>query len=257
MIHAFVALQKTLYGELRMTVELPTEPPEVAALWSTLLDLAEAAPAPWVLIGAQMVALHAWRAEATTQRMSRDGDVLVDVRKAPAGTRAVAEYLVEEGFELEDALLQGIGHGHAFRKEGVSVDVLAPDNLGARANLETLKQARTVSVPGGTQALRRAETVEVRLGERAGKIPVPDLIGAILLKTEAISVDDVPEAQKVDLAVLLSIPTDRDALASQLTAADRRLLQRYPEFGDPAQALYQEVPRARDAAATYRRLVQA
>lgn len=240
-----------------MAVELPTEPPDIAALWSTLLDLAEARPAPWVLIGAQMVALHAWRAASEMQRMSRDGDVLVDVRRAPTGTRVIAEYLVERGFELEDVLRQGVGHGHEFKKEDVSLDILAPDNLGARASLQTLQQARTVSVPGGTQALRRAETIDVKLGDRMGAIPVPNLLGAILLKAEAIAVDDVPGAQRIDLAVLLSLVTDRDGLPGELTGAERSLLQRYPEFADPADSAYEEIQRARDAAATYRRLARA
>lgn len=242
---------------MRLAVDLPTDPPEVAALWATLLDLAEASPAPWILIGAQMVALHAWRSASEAQRMSRDGDVLVDVRQAPGGTQAVAQYLVEHGFELEDVLAQGIEHGHEFTKQNVSVDVLAPDNLGSRANLTTLRQARTVSVPGGTQALRRRETVEVKLGDREGAIPVPDLLGAILLKAEAIGVDDVPASQKSDLAVLLSIATERDELAAELTAAERKLLQRYGEFGEPSDPVYTEIPRAREAAATYRRLTQA
>jgi hypothetical protein len=240
-----------------VSVDLPTDPPEVEALWGTLLDLAEESPAPWVLIGAQMVALHALRAATEMQRVSRDGDVLVDVRQAPTGTQAVAEYLVANGFELESEFLQGLGHGHEFKKEDVSVDVLAPDNLGARANLTTLRPARTVSVPGGTQALRRSEHIAVRLGDREGAIPVPDLLGAILLKAEAISVDDVPDAQRGDLAVLLSIVTEREEMAEQLTNSERELLQRYPDFADPGAPAYGEVARAREAAATYRRLAQA
>jgi hypothetical protein len=242
---------------LHLAVELPTDPPEVAALWTTLLDLAEARPAPWVLIGAQMVALHAWKANSESQRMSRDGDVLVNVREAPAGTQAVAEYLIERGFDLENALEQGIGHGHEFKREDVTLDVLAPDHLGRRANLTTLRQARTVSVPGGTRALQRMETIDVQLGERRGVIPVPDLLGAILLKAEAIAVDDVPDAQKNDLAVLLSIATERDELAEQITPVERNLLQRYGELGDPTDPIYAEIPRAREAAATYRRLTEA
>jgi hypothetical protein len=253
----YVVLPKLHCGILRLAVDLPTDPPEVAALWATLLDLGEASPAPWVLIGAQMVALHAWRAASEAQRMSRDGDVLVDVREAPAGTQAVAKYLVEQGFELDDPLSQGIGHGHAFKKEDVSVDVLAPDNLGSRANLSTLHQARTVSVPGGTQALHRREWIDVTLGDRKGSIPVPDLLGAILLKAEAIGVDDVPDSQRSDLAVLLSIATERDELAARLTSAERKLLQSLDGFGDPNNPVYEEIPRAREAAATYRRLTQA
>lgn len=168
----------------------------------------------------------------------------------------LAEYLVDRGFEPRDPVRQGIGHGHEFKRGNVFVDILAPDNLGRRANLQTLHQARTVSVPGGTQALQRAETVEVRLGMRIGTIPVPSLLGAILLKAGAIAVDDVPDAQKVDLAVLLSLVVDRDELSAQLARGERQLLRRYPQFADPADPVYEGLARAREAAATYRRLVQ-
>lgn len=238
-----------------MPVELPAEPKEVAALWRELLDLADEMPVPWILIGAQMVALHAWRAEAEPPRPSRDGDVLVDVRRRPSGTRQLAEHLAGRGFELEGPSRQGLGH--ELRREGVAIDILAPDNLGPRARLQTLHGARTLSVPGGTQALRRAETIDVRLGERTGSIPVPNLAGAILLKAEAIGVDDAPEAQKSDVAVLLSLVVDRDELGTQLEPAERGLLERYPEFGDPSSPPYTGVVRAREGAATYRRLVQA
>lgn len=250
------ARPRTLSGSSPLPVELPTEPQDVAALWSELLDLADEMPVPWILIGAQMVALHAWRAEAEPPRPSRDGDVLVDVRQRPSGTRQLAEHLAERGFELEGPSRQGLGH--ELRREGVAIDILAPDNLGSRARLQTLHGARTLSVPGGSQALRRADTIEVRLGERTGSIPVPNLAGAILLKMEAISVDDVPEAQKADVAVLLSLVVDRDDLRGNLRPAERRVLSRYPEFGEPSSPPYVGISavRAREAAATYRRLVQ-
>jgi hypothetical protein len=238
-----------------LTVELPTEPADVVALWSELLDLAAEMPVPWILIGAQMVALHAWRAESEPPRSSRDGDVLVNVRKKPTGTRVLAEHLDARGFEMEGPSRQGLGH--EFRRDGVAIDILAPDNLGRRATLETLHHARTVSVPGGTQALARAETIGVRLGERTGAIPVPNLLGSIIVKLEAIAVDDVPDAQKADVAVLLSLATDRDQLSTDLSSGERRLVQRYPEFAEPASAPYREVSRAREAAATYRRLADA
>jgi hypothetical protein len=219
-----------------------------------LLDLADERPVPWVLIGAQMVALHAWRAGGQTPRISRDGDVLVNVRKAPKGTSVLAAHLAARGFELEGPNRMGLGH--EFRREGVSIDILAPDNLGERANLQTLHQATTLRVPGGTQALARAEGIDVRLGERTGSIPVPSLLGAIVLKVEAIAVDDVPDAQRSDVAVLLSLVLDRDELTAQLKPAERDLLTRYPEFGDPTRTPYADVGRAREGAATYRRMVQ-
>jgi len=255
MTHEFGARQNERYVSWRMLVDLPTAPDDVGALWNELLDLAAEAPAPWVLIGAQMVALHAWRAAAEAPRLSRDGDVLVNVRSEPRGTELLAKHLDERGFELEGPGRMGLGH--EFRRGAVSIDILAPDNLGTRASLRTLHQARTVSVPGGTQALARVETVDARLGKRRGVIPIPNLHGAIILKAEAISVDDVPDAQRQDVGLLLSLVPDREALKAQLSSGDRKLLRRYPEFADSASSLYRDITGAREAAATYRRLIGA
>lgn len=230
------------------------EPDDVGALWRELLDLADAMPVPWILIGAQMVALHAWRNETQAPRTSRDGDVLVNVRRHPTGTQALAEHLDARGFELQGP--SRLGLGHEFRRGGVAIDVLAPDNLGPRASLETLHAARTVAVPGGTQALDRAEAIDVRLGGRLGAIPVPNLLGAIILKLEAIAVDDVPAAQKIDVALLLSLVVNRDEFGAELRPADRRLLAKYPEFADPGSSPYGEIEGAREAAITYRRLTE-
>jgi type IV secretory pathway TrbD component len=66
------------------------------------------------------------------------------------------------------------------------MDVLAPDNVGPRANLTTTPPGRTVEVPGGTQALHRVEEVEVVLaGGSRGLVPRPDLLGAIVIKAGA------------------------------------------------------------------------
>jgi hypothetical protein len=235
-----------------LPVDLPIEPDDNAALWRELLDLADVMPVPWVLIGAQMVVLHVRNADGQEPRASRDGDVLVNVRQTPAGTRILAEHLGERGFEMQGPSRQGLGH--EFRREGVAIDILAPDNLGVRARLETLNSARTVSVPGGTQALSRAERIDVRIDQRTGSIPVPNLLGAIILKFEAIAIDDVPDAQRADVAALLSLVSDVESLIDDLKPAERRLLQRYPEFGDAENPLYSDIARAREAAATYRQL---
>lgn len=58
-------------------------------------------------------------------------------------------------------------------------------------------------VPGGTQALRRTELVEVAIGAHRGQIPRPSLLGALIIKARAVEVDDVPENQREDVAFLL------------------------------------------------------
>jgi hypothetical protein len=58
-------------------------------------------------------------------------------------------------------------------------------------------------VPGGSKALRRIERVHVRLAARTGVLPRPDLVGALVLKSCAVDVDDAPEHQQQDVVFLL------------------------------------------------------
>jgi hypothetical protein len=212
-------------------IVLPRGKHVLDAAWETLILLNRRQPAGWTLIGAQMVALHALEHGRMPPRRSEDVDVLVNVRAVHDGTRRLSRALQEEGFSLEPPNLEGIGH--RFRGDRVTVDVLAPEGLGHRADLFTVPPAHTVSVPGGTQALRRTEHVEVRLGRLRGSIPRPNLLGAIVLKACAVGVHDAPDAQRIDLAFLLSLVERPRTLADSLASKDRKWLRRRQELLDP------------------------
>ncbi len=61
---------------------------------------------------------------------------------------------------------------------------------------------------------------------------MPSLLGAILVKARAIAVDDEPQAQRTDLAFLLSLVPDPDLLTLEMSTAERRWLRRHAEFAD-------------------------
>lgn len=146
--------------------------------WETLLDLDQRQPRGWTLIGAQMVALHGYEQGRASPRYSLDADVLVNVRVLRAGTLHFSKTLQDVGFTLDGVSPEGVGH--RFRRADVSIDVLGPDGLSISTKermLITVPPARTVSVPGGTQALDRSERVAVRVGEVDGYIPRPSLLG--------------------------------------------------------------------------------
>src|ERR1700737_1057648 len=143
-----------------------------------------------------MVALHGWVHGRDHVRPSKDADILVDVRVISEGTGVFCQALVEDGYELTERSVGG--HGHSFARGEVSFDVLAPDGLGPRAQLLTIDGFRTVRVPGGTQALHRTAALAVRTRAATGTVPLPNLLGAILVKVRAIDVDDEPEAQRHD-----------------------------------------------------------
>ncbi len=201
------------------------------------MDLAEAVQG-WTLIGARMVELHAAEHQQVVPRVSFDADALADARDH-SGTRRVSRALRRMGYELDEP--SALGLGHVFRRDPVEIDVLAPDGLNSRERRITIPPAHTVEVPGGTQALRRTELVAVRVGRRRGHIPRPNLLGAILVKTRAVGVDDAPDDQRADLALLLSLVEEPDALAAELVGRERSWLRRRTEMDVAASPWWQSL----------------
>ena len=142
-------------------------------LWPALIDIAEAIPSGWVLVGGQMVLLHAIENDATWPRVSLDLDVIVNARVI--AIPAFVSRLEALGFQVDGMSPEGLAH--RYRRGDASIDVLAPDGLGLRANLTTSRPGHTLQVPGGTQALQRVELVDVRYQDRASVGPRPSLLG--------------------------------------------------------------------------------
>lgn len=211
------------------------------AVHDVLLDLyalSETYTDGWTLIGAQMVALHGWEGGRQAPRPSQDFDVLVNVRLLTHGTRDVSRFLIDRRYEPE---ISANGMAHLFRRGEAEIDVLAPDGLGRRADLRTVPPNRTTAVPGGSQALSRSELTALRSREVEGRIPRPNLLGAILIKLRAVDVDDVPEAQRADVAFLLSLVEDPDALREQLRSQEPAWLYRHAYFGDSAHEIWASI----------------
>lgn len=62
---------------------LPAMDPDQEATWHALIELADAHPADWCLIGGQMVALHAYEHGRQAPRLTTDGDLVIDIRADP------------------------------------------------------------------------------------------------------------------------------------------------------------------------------
>lgn len=236
-----------------MAIEIPELGDQRHRLWCDLIDLAAAYPGAWTIIGAHMVALYGWGA-GVQSRPSEDVDVLVNVRLATSGTEQVSQFLRERDYELEitDSVL-----AHLFRRGAAQVDVLAPDGLSERANLQTLRPLRTVRVPGGTQALKRSSLVIVRSRGVEGALPLPNLLGAILVKVRAIEKDDLPDAQRGDVALLLQLVENPDELAEDLSRTEKKWLRRHEYFGDPDDPMWDRfaADRPEDSSLVFRRLI--
>lgn len=207
----------------REPVRLPTLAGHDDELWDTLIELSEVRPGEWTLIGGQMVFLHAIENDTTPPRISTDLDVLVNARITGRPIAAFAAGLENLGFEQDGISPDGIAH--RYRRNRVTIDVLAPEGLGEWTDLTTTPPGRTLQVPGGTQALDRTELLPVATSNRAGHIPRPSLLGAVVGKAMAVAVDDVPDAQRLDFVFLLSLIVDPFTLADQLTTKDRRRIR--------------------------------
>jgi hypothetical protein len=132
-------------------------------------ELSERLPAGWVLIGGLMVQLHAMEHDVVDVRPTRDIDVLGQAR--PRGALpAIDAALRSEGFARHDPDLDG--YGHRYERDGIVVDVLAPDGVKPPPTLGGGVTA--VGVPGGTQALGVGPRAH---RERSFQLRRPTLLG--------------------------------------------------------------------------------
>ena len=212
-------------------VRLASMTPAQEESWRILLELYQDFPDGWCLIGGQMVWLLANEYNVNPIRATDDVDVAVDIRTDQQAIRRLCAWLGSRRFELEGTSADGIGHRYlssAYQGPGkVVVDILAPDNVGERADLTTSPPARTVSAPGTRAALDSARPVEVALGDRTGHVLCPTLLTAILAKAAAttIPVRENRDRDWVDAAFLLSLVPDPFAAAAALSSGQRRGLR--------------------------------
>ena len=176
-------------------------------LWTTLCDLGDAHDEDWVIIGGQMVMLHALEAGREPGRVSQDLDTVIDARVRPPALPAFLATLADLGFT--SAAVSPNEVAHRCERGSVHVDVLGPDGIGGRSDLRTVGSATTIQVGGGTRALQRAERVRVRHGDRVAHVPRPNLLGATVVKAAAVHNDPHPQRHVRDVAFLCSIVAER------------------------------------------------
>jgi hypothetical protein len=160
--------------------------------------------------------------------------------------------------------LDSAGKGYRFVRTGVdgralTVDILAPDHPPRHRSLRTRRGGDTVTVPGGYQALKRHGVITVVSSDHGeADVPVPDLLGAIILKAAAWQVDARDrERHAEDAAYLTSLVADPLAEVRRFAGSDRKRLRALDEvLGDPDAPEWRQLgPSAVDAYITWRLLV--
>jgi hypothetical protein len=223
-------------------VQIPENDPSDAALWTAILELARISQ-KWTLVGGQMVRVHANLAGEDPPSATADADAVADVRtESPEALAAIVAALKDMGFHVAN------GQGR-FVKEAdplpLKFDVLIPENVGERAESKAKGVLSTVAVPGSRQAFDRTELVTVMVRNEQGTVPVPNLLGAIILKACAVDlpVKAEPEKHKRDLAFLLSLVKDPIDTASQLNRKDRRRLAKAATLMPQTDPVWSALPR--------------
>lgn len=211
---------------------------EVASLFSGL---------PWVLIGGQMVAIIEAGHGAVVGRTTVDVDALLDVRAFSAATLEAARILQAAQFVAEH---HADGLAYRFVRGTDIVDVLAPDHLGERAEMRTVPPATTLEALGGRQALNRRRIVSVDPGDGAFEVPIPSLVGAIVIKAQVTaSSRSNPEKHRRDLARLLALVRDVPACRAELSRGERAHLRARSELLDLEHPAWRGISGARDGVA--------
>lgn len=209
------------------TAALPAVSGQLDVLWQLVFDLAgRLDPASWQLIGGLMVLTHGLAAGRTLPRTTGDVDVLADLIATSTGLEACVSAVEASGFEpVED----NKGKVYRFKRasDEVTVDVLAPDHAPPRRSLRTRRNRQTIVVDGGRQALERGGVITVTSAEHGrADIPVPDLLGALVLKAAAWAADSRDrERHSGDAAFLASLIADPRAEVTRYHGSDRKRLR--------------------------------
>jgi hypothetical protein len=225
---------------------LPASPAD-ASLWRLTREVARILePLPWVLVGGQMVAILEAQHGARIGFATGDVDAVLDVRAVVGITLEAAQRLLDAGFEPE---AEG-ARGYRFIRGDAVVDLLAPDNVGARADLRTVPPERTIEVIGGSQALARARVVEIDTGDGPFQIPIPTLAGAIVIKGRVAEVaQQGREKHERDLARLLTLVPDVVAVRAEMTPKERGYLRTHRALLDVGHPAWRRVAGADNGAA--------
>lgn len=241
----------------QLAVELPPLSGALDTLWDLVLDIADRVPPDrWALIGGQMVMLHGLVAGRTPTRASQDVDVLADLLTDPAGLVRCVEAVRQ--LDLQP-VVDSTGHVYRFRRpaDSATADVLAPDHTPPRWSLHTAG-GDTIRIDGGRQALQRAVPVAVRKGARSAVVPVPDLLGALVLKAAAWAADTRDrQRHSGDAAFLAGLIADPLAERQRFAGSDRsRLLRLDRALGDPDASEWRSLgPAGADGFAVWQLLV--
>lgn len=194
-------------------ITMPPMTPAQRDAWFALMDLHHRMRDGWVMVGGQMVHLHCAERGVSPARPTDDADAAVDVRADSKALEKFTGVLQDLGFAPAGESPQG--YEHRWKRDGAVIDVLIPRGLRPNSRARrTVTGSETIETWGAQQAVDRAETVDVTVEGRVGKVRRPNLLGALVGKAAAIRilVDPGYERHMHDFAALATLIRPGDAV---------------------------------------------
>lgn len=224
-----------------------------AQLWRAAAEVARLfSDWPWVLVGGLMVAILEREHGVAVSRTTVDVDALIDVRAVTRATREAALRLERAGFVAEQT---ADGLAYRFVRGPDIVDVLAPDHLGRRTDIVTAPPGKTIEAVGGRQALDRRRLVVVDVAGESFSVPVPSLLGAIIIKARVCASSALPKHRR-DLARLLALVDDVGAMRQEMSSNERKYLRARSEMRDDRHPAWSGIPDAENGIIALERLAE-
>ncbi|NSX29528.1 hypothetical protein [Gardnerella vaginalis] len=203
-------------------ISVPTPTVEISSSthpWSTIYALSKSCNSSlWLLTGGLMIQLHAIM-NGITARPTSDADLLIDVISNKDNVRKVYNALKNLGFSLQTGLT---GYATRLRNQNNDVvDLLIADHTPKKLfGFLNIFNTQLLSMPGGSQAINRSMLVTLidRHENNEAMLRIPDLLGALILKSAAYKADNMGNREKhlYDAALIASLIDNPDSEASRL-----------------------------------------
>jgi hypothetical protein len=219
---------------------------EFVPAWKTVLDVAQATPkGSWLLVGGLMTQVHAGL-HGYSSRATEDVDVLVDIMANASNASKIISSLKDLGFNLEEPMLRGSAF-HRMRNGRMVVDILVEDHLhGMPQRRAKIGAWPMMEAPGGHQAIERRMDVLVCSSERKAVIEIPNLLGAIVLKSAAWKADNRDSHRHLeDVALLCSLADDLAGMRASMHGSDKKRIAAVADaLADPNETAWLKLDQA-------------
>lgn len=201
--------------------------------WSLVKEIAQTLDQDsFVLVGGTMIQIYSAKLHDTynddsdfQSRKTYDVDFLVNLIAKGARIEPVVRRLEKIGFESQEPRFHN-GVFYRMLRDGEELNLLIADHLPSRkrqaAKYNNWSLFETV---GGAQAIERAEEVSIAYKSQVFNVKIPNLLGALVLKSAAYSAD-TREAERhlQDLLVLYAQIENPLELLEDVHGSDKKRL---------------------------------